>query len=433
MPCPLANPHPIPYLPHMYDIRPIPDERLDEFIRIVADAYPGLKLVTAEDRKKQLDKFIAQNKDVRNSTWGCYRDDTLLGGLRLHDYTMTLHGFKIPAGGGGYLAVDLAHKKEQVARELMLFFFRHFREQGAPMALLWPFRPDFYRKMGAGYGGKMHQYRVKPGHLPRGDSKTHVRTLTRDDLPALVECYNRYADRTTGMVEDTLIGRQIRFDDFPRFKWVGCERDGRIEGYIMFDFIPAQPATPLNNDLRVLELVFENPAALLELMSFLHSQADQINHVVISTPDDNFHHLLFDPRNDTRHLIPGVYHESHTSGVGIMYRTLSVPHLFESLSKCDFGGYSGTMKLNITDTFLPENGGNYRLRFDKGRPQLLNEGEADIAVSMDIADFSSLIIGSVDFKSLYTYSRAEVTPIDAAGIVDRIFAVDHKPVCMTDF
>ena len=74
----------------MYDIRPIPDERLDEFVRIVALAYPGMKLVSDEDLKKEKERFLKQSADPRHSTWGCFRDDTLLGGVRLHNFRLTL-------------------------------------------------------------------------------------------------------------------------------------------------------------------------------------------------------------------------------------------------------------------------------------------------------------------------------------------------------
>jgi predicted acetyltransferase len=417
----------------MADIRPIPDEHLDEFVRIIADAYPGMKIISAEDRRKQRDKLIKQNRDPRISTHGYYRGDRLLGGIRLHDYTMTVRGAPVPTGGGGFLAVDLMHKKEHVGKELMLFYFRHYRRRETPMAVLWPFRPDFYRRMGCGYGGKIHQYRIKAQHLPCGDSKAHVRYLTRKDIPALVDCYNGYAARTTGMIQDQAVSREYWFDEYPRFKWAGYERDGRLEGYLLFDFAPAQPETYLNNDLRVHELIFENREALLELMTFLHTQADQINRIVISTPDDDFHHVLLDPRNDTLHVVQPAYHECHTSGIGIMYRVLSIPTVFDLLQQPCFGSESCTVHLHITDSFLPDNDGSHVVRFEGGRASLQENGNAEIELRLDVSDFSSLIMGAVDLRSLYTYSRAELSDHSRLEVLNRIFATDHRPVCTTWF
>ena len=44
----------------------------------------------------------------------------------------------------------------------MEYHHKHYRVSGAPMALLWPFQPDFYRNMGYGYGRKMNKYAMKP-------------------------------------------------------------------------------------------------------------------------------------------------------------------------------------------------------------------------------------------------------------------------------
>jgi predicted acetyltransferase len=47
------------------------------------------------------------------------------------------------AGGIGNVAVDLRRKKEHIAKDMMEYIHKHYRDSGAPMALLWPFRPDF--------------------------------------------------------------------------------------------------------------------------------------------------------------------------------------------------------------------------------------------------------------------------------------------------
>ena len=88
----------------------------------------------------------------------------------------------------------------------------------------------------------------------------------------------------------------------------------------------------IRNDIHVRELVYETPAALSELLTFLHTQADQIRTIILETQDEFFHHLLLDPRNDSASLIPSVFHESNIQGVGIMVRVVDVPGVFRRLS-----------------------------------------------------------------------------------------------------
>jgi len=42
-------------------IKEIPESQFDEFVRIMADAYPGMKLVTDKDREKYKERMIKQN------------------------------------------------------------------------------------------------------------------------------------------------------------------------------------------------------------------------------------------------------------------------------------------------------------------------------------------------------------------------------------
>ncbi len=151
---------------------------------------------------------------------------------------MKLLSTKTVGGGVGLVAVDLLHKKEKVCKELITYFLKHYRKKGISIALLYPFRPDFYKKMGFGYGTKVNQYRIKPESLPKGDSKKNTRFLDEDDREALLECYNRLMDRTSGMIEKSDFALQRIFDQKNRI--VAYEKDGKVRGYIIFTFQPTK-------------------------------------------------------------------------------------------------------------------------------------------------------------------------------------------------
>ena len=127
--------------------------------------------------------------------------------------------------------------KEHVAKEMMTYFLRHYRERGVPIAILYPFRPDFYKKMGFGYGTKMNQYRVKPAALPKGPSRAHVRYLDKSDgdRQAVMDCYNRFLDGTHGLIAKSAYELK-RLMENPNHRILGYEKDGRIAGYLIFSF-----------------------------------------------------------------------------------------------------------------------------------------------------------------------------------------------------
>ncbi len=401
-------------------------------VAIGADAYPGTKVVTEEDRLKLQQQLIARAEQPTVEFYGLFDDQLLLGGMQLHDFTMNTFGTMIAAGGVGYVAVDLLHKKEVVAKELLSFFVRRCRERDQPIALLYPFRPDFYKKMGFGYGTKISQYRVRPASLPRGPSKACVRRLSAGDAPLLTECYNRFCAARHGLIARAERDLQASFGN-PENKIFGYEKDGRIEGYLNFSFKPNRSDTFLRNDIVVRELVYEHAEALAELLTFLHTQADQIDQIFFNLHDDSFQHLLFDPRNGTDNPIATLYQESNTQGVGLMYRVVNVRALFERLADRDFGGQTCKLKLTINDSFLPENSGDLVVHFQSGRATVQENGDFDLAIQLEIAEFSSLLMGVVSFTALQRYRLAEISDARAISTVNRLFLAEEKPICMTLF
>ncbi|MBU0491603.1 MAG: GNAT family N-acetyltransferase [Chloroflexi bacterium] len=416
----------------MDEIRPFVTDDLDPFIAILANAYPGWDGVASEEGRERTRKHLLRlHEEVPTKHFhGLFRDDCLLGGMLLHDFRLNMHGTPVLAGGLGLVAVEFLHKKEHIARDMVAYFLRHYRERGAPIAMLYPFRPNFYEHMGFGWGTKMNQYRVLPAALPQGPSKAHVRYLGPDDAPALLGCYNRYASRTHGMIEryEPEVVQQLKN---AQMRFVGYERDGQVQGYVVFGFEKGESF--IVNDLHVRELVYENQAALGELLTFLHSQADQVRRIVLDTQDEYWHHVLRDPRNGTPEMIPSVFHESNVQGVGLMYRVLDTRRALELLPAPGPGAPTGCVRLTVRDSFVSENDDSFCLRGADGRRHLFDDGPADVEVALDIAHFSALAMGAVTFRDLYRYGLITVSDPAQASAIDALFAVPDKPICRTAF
>jgi predicted acetyltransferase len=284
--------------------------------------------------------------------------------------------------------------------------------------------------MGFGYGTKMDQYRLKPTAFPKGPSRAHLRYLTKEDRDAMVSCYQRVAARTHGMMDKTPREARRIFEHSDH-RAVGYLQDGQVRGYLAFTF--QQGEHFVVNDLHIQEWIYETPEALAELMTFLHTQADQIRTVIVETQDEFLHHLLVDPRDGSDRLIPSVYHETNAQGVGLMYRVVDIPAIFDLLTERNFGGQTCTVRLTVKDSFLPENAGSTLLRFEGGRVQRLDAGQPDVEVQLAIEHFSSLLAGTVAFRSLHNYGRAQISDITYVDTVNGLFAVEHKPVCMSHF
>ncbi len=420
----------------MTDIRALStDADFAAFADLVTDAYPMLFERSRDSRQQLKDTLMnVARKEPAISFWGLFRSfrgrKRLLGGMRLFDFQMNFLHSQIPLGAVGQVAVALECRNAHVAKELMLFYLRHYRAKGTPLTALYPFRPDFYRKMGFGYGTKMSRYRLDPEAFPAGSHRVHLRRLGPDDRQALRDCYTRYTHRTHGMIHKIDHELDQLFDDGDR-RIVGFDSDGQLRGYLVFTYEDGDAF--LTYDLHVCELIYETREALSALLAFLRTQGDQVRRVILRTQDPCFHHLFNDPRNGSEALISPVYHPTDLQGVGIMYRIIDVPRLFQLLEERNFAGHTCRLELRVDDTFLPENAGTTHLAFDQGRVRVLEGGPCDVAVRTDIASLSSLLAGTVSFERLYTYSLAEVSDHDFVALLSRIFSVARSPICTTSF
>lgn len=418
------------------------EEDLKTFATITANAYPRMGAVA--DVTTRLARVNEQ--DPNSGYWGLYEDGVMLGGMRLLDLSVNSFGTFVAAGGIGSVAVDLVHKKKKAARDMVIFALDQFAEQGAPLALLYPFRPDFYHQMGFGYGPKADLYRFSPAALPSFDGAGDVVYLTEADLPQLQDYYAAEAAARHGFC------RRSEYEWRTLLGWysgrmVGYRKDGRIHGYLTFSFRPVHEGNFLKNDLRLGEWLWDGPEALAALASFLRRQADQVGRVQFATHDPSFHFLLSDVGNGSDNLIPSVYHEAHTSGVGLMYRILSLEQFLAATPGRDFGGVTAEVALTVRDGFRPANAGEYRLRVERGHAEMRRLGAqgpgstgvsgvsgsgARVAMGIDIAELSALLMGSVDVAGLYRVGKADVAAADVP-LLQRLFRVDQQPQCVTSF
>lgn len=412
-------------------IRPLSGEQeLLEYARVQLSAYPAIP-GPAEKLVERINLMV-ENDDT-SGLWGVFEEDRMTGGMRLLDFQVNYFGQFIPAGGVGSVAVDLPQKKKGTAKDIIQFFLQHFLDKQAYITMLYPFRPDFYHKMGFGYGQKNNQYSFSPDSLPGGRSGHGVDYLTPDDLPLLRTFCQEYAASRHGFCQKSSFELQGMLRNYaPNRTLVGYKRDGKLKGYIAFGFRKAHETNFVKNNLVIREWLWDGQEALLALCSFLHTQADQINRIVYATQDNDFHFLLRDVRNGSDNIIPSVYHESNTAGVGLMYRITGLGEFLKQTSYRNYNGQTLNLRLKVKDTFRPDNAGEYLLSFQAGRLVPAEHLDDAVEMSIDIAELSALLMGSVDFGALYRLGKVQ-TAADDVAVLERLFAVQRKPECITAF
>jgi predicted acetyltransferase len=410
-------------------IRPLSETEHAEYLRLAFKSFPrkgGFDDTFIEKTLKIYEEKTS--KGVVVVPQGLFRNGELLGGMYFRDFKLNFHDELVLMGGLGFVATDLLHKKEGVAREMVTYFLEHFDAKGAAVVSLYAFRLDFYKKMGFGFGTKTSQYRIRPNDLPRRE-KTNLAFLEADDLPLMTDCYNRYSKRNHGMIIHShgwwvnLIGK----DKYT----VGYFQNNQLKGYCNFEYIEGD-SRPYDFNLKVNHFIYENREAFSHLIGFLASQIDQVEYIVFETQDDDFHFILNNPINGRS---PEVWlnHQSNVQEVGICYRVINIPRSFEQQKERNFGDANLIININISDNFYPQNNGPTIVQFNDGTPNILEAfSEFDVEISMDISDFSALIMGVIGFKKLYDYGLAEISDKLFLLRIDKLFQ-SSQPVCITRF
>jgi predicted acetyltransferase len=439
--------------PVMRALEPIDDAIWSALARLLADAYPVMKVTTAESLAGVAQRLRAQADQPLARYVVAERDGALAGAMRLFDYTMNVRGSDALAGGVGSVAVDLAHKRQGVARALIRWYLDHYRERGAPFAVLHPFRLDFYRKLGFGYGTPMRRYRFAPATLRTDGARGTARALGPADLDAVLACTERVRPRVNGLIAKHRVGMEQALNE-PSLRYVGVEEAGVLRGY-MQTTVKLDDERLNRNALVVRDVHAEDDAAFAALLGYLRAQQDQFARIAIESQDDALYLASTDPRDGSDGSVapPGAHPVAET-GLGVMYRVLDVERAFAHLPAADA---PFTLRLDVEDDFFPATNGTWTFRFGPhGAPRLADGDEPNGAASsadgapfsdaaqsdgktpdatlrLGIADLSSLVVGSLDLPALVRHRLATVEPASALARVARAFAVEQRPICNTRF
>ncbi|RAP26082.1 hypothetical protein C2W64_02098 [Brevibacillus laterosporus] len=409
-------------------IKKMKQTELHEFAQIFVNAYPGRGYT--EDHINGTKKWFSDvvDQEPEQQLFGAYRDGQLVGGMILYTMKMNLISHSIQTGGIGAVAVDLLHKKEKVSLDLFRYAFKSFLEEGIHFISLYPFDIGFYRKLGFGYGGQMKQYQVKPTHFPKGSSKEHIYFLQREkDHDEVLRCYTQFYGRTNGMIERHDV--EDLFDANER-RIIGYKKSGKVLGYLVFSY---ERKYDYVCNLVIQEIVYENAEVLLELCTYLHSQSDQFESIKVDTQDEYFHYLLSNPTRGTSDAFGSLYLETTTTGEGIMYRVTDITGIFQDLRDHNFGDQTCKCKLSVQDDLIESNNASVIIHFTNGFAQIVENEDYEVEIGMNVGEFSSLLMGAIDFKSLVRYGLATLSDCHYENTIQRIFRTDQKPMCFTSF
>ncbi|TGB03833.1 GNAT family N-acetyltransferase [Halobacillus salinus] len=400
------------------------------FTELSQRCYPGMKLNSKEEKERYTEHREKMNKEETIRTIGLYDQEKLVGGYIEYDFISNLYGSKVNSAGIGTVAVDLMNKKQGNAKRIIRKFLHDARQNRRPLAMLYPFQPSFYKRMGFGLGPRLHTYRFHPSQLPAFQDTLGTVELGEEDISAVSKCYNEWAHTTHGVScdKEAYAFSFLKKDDRHT---VGVFEDGELTGYVTFEFQQLEEGHFLQNDLIVSNFFYNSIKAYQSLLQFLHNQKDQVRSILFPTFDDRFSMILDNSCHIDETLIFSIYHKTSEAGQGLMYRIVDIPSFLESIQDHSFGDETIRIGWKIEDTLLDE---HYEAvwQFEGGKPSLTDQ-PAEVTLELGIGEFSSLLLGCTSLKDILYRGAVKYDEADAFEKSLELFDNPLEPECWTFF
>lgn len=139
-------------------------------------------------------------------------DGRVAGTLKVRDYQQFFGGEAVPMGGIANVAVAPAARGHGVATALLDAIMPEMRDRGQCVSALYPSAPPLYRSRGWEQTGNYERVKLRPelfALLPKPAERLVMRRATEADLPALHDCYLRFARTVDGTLDRATAAFQL--------------------------------------------------------------------------------------------------------------------------------------------------------------------------------------------------------------------------------
>lgn len=354
------------------------------------------RLVAEADRERILAAFVGGRP---------------VAATQVRPFGVFLGGGRVAMGGYSPVAVAPEHRGRGLGRLVSAAPFPSMRDRGEGLAGLYPASTRLYRGVGFEIAGTWTERTIATAQLltlPRARDVV-VRPATRDDLPAVVACYDRVAPGRHGHLDrPPRWWRHILGDVFDdRLVYVVDGDDGRVEAYVTYRHVPAA----VDYTIRVDEVVAATAEHTCALWRLVGSSSTQALTTTFAAPPEHPLVLLL-PEQYDRPVAPAA------AGIRPMMRVVDAP---VAVSERGFpAGVRAAVDLEVADPDCPWHDGRWRLVVEDGSGRLERGGGG--AVRLGPNGLSCLFSGYAGASALSAVGLlAADRPADLAAL-DAVFA-----------
>jgi predicted acetyltransferase len=361
-------------------------------------------------------------------TVAIFEGDEIVATGRNYSLDLTLPGGVIvPTGAVSWISVRPTHRRRGFLRLMMEYLLDEAAARGECLSMLTASEGGIYRRFGYGVATRVLEIELRRAEIEfqRPITDGRLRMVEPDEGKKLApELFERVRATRNGAVSrpaewwdgEWAIPSKVkhRFD-------VVYERNGRIEGYVMYGVDGTWQDGFSAKTLNVEDLVAATPEAEAALWQYLCG-VDLVNTVTHWTvPADT--ELPWRLR-DTRQMRTTTYRD------WLWVRPIDVPTLLQSRRYLT----SGELVLEVRDDVRPDGDAAGRFRLDAGPDgaECTRTGAAPDLV-LDVSAVGSIVLGGLDASTMARAGIAEERTAGALLRADALFVADRAPFAFTWF
>lgn len=344
---------------------PDSDDEWRQCYRIAAQGFDGPR--TAEAEEEQLPKF------QRDRCLAVFVGDDVAAWSQVRPFGQFFGGQRVAMGGFSPVVTAPEHRGHGFGSMVTAAQFPRLRERGEVISGLYPAQTQLYRGNGFEVAG-VYAYRTFPTrslHHLRPAGSVRLRRGTVDDLPAIKDCYRRFATTQDGWLDRP----DVWWDNILPVKDVGAEQflyvadgaDGALAGYVRYRHGKVPPPGH-GYTMQVAEVCAEEPDVTLAIWRLIGTSSTQSERVRAAGAAE--HPLLL--------LLPDQDLET-TDEIRWMLRVVDAPG---AIGARGFpSAVRATVDLELADRQCEWNAGRWRLTVEDGAGTLEKGGAGDVQLT----------------------------------------------------
>ena len=344
--------------------------------------------------------------------------------------TMWARGAALPCQGIAYVGTIKTQRRaggpsgeKGVATQLMNESLRLARERGQVVTALMPFRASFYEHFGYGLIETYHEWTAPISILPPGDFDGVRVARDERDLIGMIECRQRMAKAGQCDIERT----REAWDYYRRVVGDGYEIiDRDSAGVVRGAMYVADGVTEGRKTLKVLDQIYDSPAALQRQICFFASLKDQYSFVWMMLPRDvPLNRMLRESQLPHRPVEHGVARV--TPATRLQLRVLDHKRFLETIN------WPAETRGRATVAVKECEGNTSKFRIDvAGGKAQVGASDASADVELLDKDWAAIACGEVTATNAARFGMAQVINRAALPVLDAL-SIGPAPFCAEYF